>query len=111
MYKYIKIIIESDTSINLIQIYDSDNKIVDELYINNEYIFKAKLNNYYKIRIVSYDKTMFTSFFVSDKYNGLYVFNLKNQLSHEIFIYLLDKNYDGLKVMKGEINLWQNHTI
>lgn len=109
MYKEVQICIASDSMINYLQIYDADEKIV-EAYVNTYFVFKFKVNKAYKIRIMSNNFVLCSSFYVTYKYYGPYIFYLKQKhLSHNIFIKLKDYNYDGLLIEKGKIILWQNN--
>lgn len=36
-------------------------------------------------------------------------FSILEKISHSITLYLLDKNYENLKIEKGMIRLWPNH--
>lgn len=106
MTKEISLILVNSSYLNILQIFDSHNNKIIDTYINTTYTFKAKLNEVYRIKIISSSNTLITSIYTSLKYNGPYILNLENnQLSHKIFINLTDQNYQGLKIMKGEIKI------
>ena len=97
----------SDTILNLLQIFE-DNKKILEKYVSNTYNFKGELNKCYRIKIISYNNCLITSFYISEKNKEPYIFNLKtSDISHKIFIKLLDQNYEDLKIEKGVISLEQ----
>ena len=96
----IEIIILSNSKTNLLQIYDNNYKIKD-IIVNNKYLFLARLNHAYKIKIINQDNIFQSSFYVNNYYKP-YVFDIRNKY-HHIFIQLKDKYYPNLKIKKGEI--------
>lgn len=110
MYKKINIFIINSSCNNLLQIFDTNNNKIKEVYVNNKYEFDAKLNCVYKIRIISGSNILKTSIYVSNMYNGPYIFSIqKENIFHKILIKFIDQNYCGLKIEKGVIKLWQNN--
>lgn len=80
--------------VNQVIIYDSFNNIVyDKKYCND---IKTCLNKgVYKIKIISINKILFSSFLVN-KNNTFYFI-----LDQDKIILLTDYNYDGLPIEKG----------
>lgn len=110
MQKNIFIFLISDSILNFLQIFDSNNQKIKEDYIYNTYIFKGDLNKPYKIRIISNTGILNSSFYIDEKYTKKYVFDTRRKSKfHKVFIKIIDQNYTGLKIEKGDIKLWQNH--
>lgn len=112
MYKEIKIIILSKDKLNLLQIFNSENKKIIEEFVSDYYIFKGKINECYKIKIINSSTLYSTGIFINKKYDNPYILDARNKnLFHRILINLKDQKYNGLKIEKGIIKLWQNHII
>ena len=63
----VEIIILSNSKTNLLQIYDNNYKIKD-IIVNNKYLFLARLNHAYKIKIINQDNIFQSSFYVNNYY-------------------------------------------
>ena len=90
-----------------IEIYDKDNKLLFNDYSYNG-IIKVCLNKnkVYKIIIKLNNKVLKTSLFI-DKCRKKYILNFNSFFIRKVTFQLEDSNYKNLKIMKGEIILWQ----
>ena len=104
MHKKILIIIENSNNKNYIQIFDNNNRLIEKAFTKNKYTFKGEKNKVYKIKIINKNICFNSSFYITDYYDEPYIFNIRQtNLSHQIFIKLIDQNYNGLKIEKGRI--------
>lgn len=99
-----------------INIYNCDNKLIckscsDELFFYAEYykIYKIVIYTYNDI----YPQKICKDIVLTPINCNIIIFNF-NKLDNNskiipIILNITDKYYKGLKIMKGEINLWQNH--
>lgn len=100
MKRKILIKLISNSYNNLIEIYANQIK-VESIIVTNYYYFNGVENQTYGIKIFNRDSTFSGSFCVVKDY--VYIFDVRNHLIHPILITLIDHNYNGLKIKKGEI--------
>ena len=89
-----------------IYIYDINNNLI---YEGTTYNGKIKLcllnNNGYRLKIITCNQVIITSFYVSNSYDNYY-FNTNTNISRNITFILKDYYYN-LMISKGELILWQ----
>lgn len=108
--KNIKIII-NDNYIKkyYIKIYDTNNNLIYEnIIFDNYFYFTGIINNYYKLVIESETNKLITSFYITDKCEcNTYNININYRVPYTITFILTDSIYTNLRITEGEIYLWQ----
>ena len=96
-----------------IYMYDSDNNLVDDVETKNGCAY-LNVNKYklYRIIIIAESclipKRIDKCIYITDSIDNLFfTFNRYIHKNHSIVIKVIDKYYENLSIMKGEIHLWQ----
>lgn len=97
-----------------VKIYDESGNLISEGYTqNNVYLFNNECNNgLYRLEVIN---KCISPYFISLCFipiDCLYVyFTTSTTTTNSSTFYLTDKNYIGLPIERGELYLWQAHTV
>lgn len=96
-----------------VAIYDLEDNLIFDGYTYNGCIGVSLCdNNFYKVYIKYFRGIICTSIYVNNSLkDSIFIskYNYKKSDSSMTFN-LTDSNYEGLKIERGKLNLWGNHT-
>ena len=90
-----------------VRVYRKNQCIKEKETFNGKVSFNLEENQIYHIIAISKNETIEKNIYLSkEDLNLCFAFN-RALLENRITFYLTDSNYENLKIMKGEIVLWQ----
>lgn len=100
----------SNNTHNYLEIWDDKSRrMVSEKNID-EYVFESCKYGVYKLRIITNDNCIITSFYTS--HDCKHIIDARKKCNtQKIFINLYDQNYSGLRIEKGELKFWKTNMI
>ena len=91
-----------------IKIYNNNNELIFDSTTYEEIVYFNANYGVYKIVITSVYGKLISSFIVYMNSSNTFIFSFKNHVKKVAFK-ITDSKYKDLKIMRGEIILWQNH--
>lgn len=101
-----------NTSISRVPVYyilmDKDNNVISKDYSINGYIkYNLCKNKLYKLKVKKCTYERIIPIYLNQ---DMFITLCQNEIQyHFITVYLMDRLYPNLKVLKGEMKLWPNH--
>ncbi|MBR2828817.1 MAG: hypothetical protein IKE70_06265 [Bacilli bacterium] len=100
-----------DTFQAKVKVYHNNKCIKIKETYNGSVTFNLEENQIYQIKAISENERVIKNIYVSEKDLNLCFAFKRALVENKVTFYLTDSNYENLKIMKGEIILWQKQLI